>query len=189
MRSEVCLAFRTMAATQARAIADGKKRDEEYARVEGAAQVAAQARAQALADAQEAERARIAALPPRKDYRFDPPAPRGAHHWTWHEGGEFGYQRALSEQDKQRGIAAAPLFVVGYQGKQSGVYNFATADSQLLSCRTPCETIMSLSAAAGRQVFPVVRGSLLWALVEDARNGWLSAGPVTTTDPNYKPEW
>ncbi len=147
------------------------------------------ARENAARVAQAAERALAAASPPPKVYRFDPPTPRGAHHWIWHEGGEFGYQRELSAHDRQLGIAAAPLFVVGYQGKQSGVYNFATADSQLLSCRTPCETIISLSAAAGRQVFPVSRGSLLWALVEDAKNGWLATGSVTTTDPNYKPEW
>ena len=182
MKPHVCQVLRTQVDIEAKNAAAEKAKEDEQSRQE--AETIQEEHAKA--EAQEAEQARLAALPPLKMYRFERPAPRGQHHWTWNEKDEFGYQRELSPQDRQRGIAAEPLFIVSYKGKTAGVYVFNTTTWQILSCREPCEA-MVVGSAAGRQVIPITKGSLLWAIIEDARHGWFTFGPVFSSDPNFKP--
>lgn len=164
--SEAATELRTAAAVQ-------RAREREQAKIVAAEREAEQDRARAM------ER-------PRPTYRFEQPKPRGQNHWVWHEGVQFGYRKALSESDRRRGIVTAPLLLVAYHGKQGSTHRFVAMNpTVLMKCSDACEN-MSITSEAGPQVVPVAPGSVLWSIVQDARNGWFTFGPVFTSDPNYK---
>jgi hypothetical protein len=108
-----------------------------------------------------------------------PPAP--AHRYAFHQGYTYGYAREVSATDTAAGLATVPLELVIYGGKSGQTYSFGqmvnTSVSRQMSCREPCENMVVNESAYGgfqQQVIPVVPGSVLAAMVEDARNGMLT---------------
>ena len=108
-----------------------------------------------------------------------PPAP--VHRYTFHQGFTYGYAREVSATDTAAGLATEPLELVIYGGRAGDTYSFGqmvnTSVSRQMSCREPCENmVVNVSAFGGfqQQVIPVVPGSILAAMVEDARNGMLT---------------
>lgn len=124
----------------------------------------------------------------RREYCFDRPKPRGKRNWVWQERGQFGYSRALSKSSQDSGVAAEPLVLFQYQGRQGQTYEFLSMSPPLiLSCTEPCDFMKIFGGPP--QVVPVPDGSILAALMADARNGWLNSERVCTSDPNYKPSF
>lgn len=117
-----------------------------------------------------AERARVAALPPPPP---PPPPPTGHHHWTWHERSEYGYPRELSPNDRAAGLASAPLLLIRRVASSSSYGFMAPTDRFTMECAEPCENMEITGFDGGRRVMPITRGSVLWAIVEDARHGWI----------------
>ena len=115
---------------------------------------------------------------------YAPPPP--SHNYVWSGAGRFGYQRELSDDDRRHGNATAPLFVIFYQGYRYGGYDFASVDggvTTLFRCTEPCD-VVEASGTLGPRVIPAPRGSLLWAVIEDARHGDLGGTrPPMLTKP------
>lgn len=108
-----------------------------------------------------------------------------AHHWVWHRGAQFGYSRELSDADRQNGVVTAPLFLVMFQGQRGSTYSFVSMlPQQSMTCTEPCAE-MTLVGDLGMQVVPVTEGSILWALVEDARNEQFTLGQRVAGDQKH----
>lgn len=103
------------------------------------------------------------------------------HNYTLSKGnGIYGYQQAISESEREQGQATAPLVMIRYLGVIDGRYTFMELDasgSVRYSCKAPCDfvdaTAYSMGYAGPLQVIPTAPGSILAAVVEDARNGRL----------------
>jgi hypothetical protein len=106
----------------------------------------------------------------------EPRLPR--HHYVAIVRGYFGYQPALSDNDRSNGIASKPLTLVGYQGKRGNEYTFSVSDggpyADLIECSEPCDTAQVMGMG-GNKVFLVQPGTLLADIIDDARNGALDA--------------
>lgn len=116
-----------------------------------------------------------------------PPAPRVSvtksaprHNWVTRRGSSFGYQTAMSEADQAAGLATKALVMVDFNGLVQGDYSFTsydpiTGNAIIMRCAEPCEfmNVMNYNHRAP-ETFPVTPGSLMSALVQDARAGFLN---------------
>lgn len=106
-----------------------------------------------------------------------------SHYYVWKQGDQYGYQRELSEDARKRGIATEPLFVIRPQESRDGQHAFFSVDggvTTIFKCTEPCE-VVETAGTLGPSVLPAPQGSLLWAVVEDARNGELGHRPPIVT--------
>lgn len=106
--------------------------------------------------------------------------PAVTHHWVMRQGRAFGYQSALSDNDVAAGLATKALVMVEYNGVVNGDYSFSstnpvTGNLVVMRCAEPCAfmRVMNYDHRAP-ETFPVTSGSVMAALVEDAREGYLS---------------
>lgn len=112
-----------------------------------------------------------------------PAAQATAKRYSYEEHGVFGYTRELSADDRARGAASLPMLLVRYDGHQGDVYGFKTQNEAgqwtVMSCREPCNAMKLETYGTTNidtQVMPIARGSVLEAVVQDARNGFLDHG-------------
>jgi hypothetical protein len=95
-------------------------------------------------------------------------------------GYEYGYEKALSENDRQSGRAAPEVLMIRYHGAKGNVYQLSSVDSGtriVIECESPCEffkqTIWSNSTKIGTERARLTEGSLAWAIIKDVQNGFL----------------
>ena len=109
------------------------------------------------------------------------PAPMPPKHaWTFHQRGVYGYQLALSANDKAAGIAAQPLTLITYGGKTGSKYAFTqrveAGSVRMMSCTEPCDNMIVETYGGGtidQQVLPITDGTVLAAMLADAKAGML----------------
>lgn len=106
--------------------------------------------------------------------------PRPDHEYALEDDGEYGYRRALSEDDVKAGRATAALLMVRYVGEKNGVRSVKLVDGNnvgVISCSPPCEFVKARTYFAGQLVktetLPVTDGSLIQAVMADAISGKL----------------
>ncbi|CAN7313815.1 hypothetical protein LJR029_005491 [Caballeronia sp. LjRoot29] len=117
---------------------------------------------------------------PQAEIAKNEPPPAPEHAYALAEDGEYGYQRALSEDDKKAGRATAALLMVRYLGEKQEIRSIKIVDGNLaniISCAPPCKFVKSRSYYSGRLVktetVPVTDGSLIQAVMADAISGQL----------------
>lgn len=104
-----------------------------------------------------------------------------AHNWVMSEGGRYGYEAALSVDDKRAGVQAKPLMMVQYEGKDAaGTHRVMWTDGTdeaHASCAAPCEFVtmyvLGPKARPGETRVRATKGSLIWAVFQDAMAGQL----------------
>jgi hypothetical protein len=108
-----------------------------------------------------------------------PPAPP-EHSYAMSEDGEYGYQKALSDDDIKAGRATAALLMVRYAGEKNGTRSIKIVDgdvSNMFSCSAPCKFVKRRIFFAGRlmktETVPVTDGSVIQAVMSDAFNDQL----------------
>jgi hypothetical protein len=106
-----------------------------------------------------------------------------AQRYTYEEHGVFGYTQALSESDRTRGVVSLPMVLVRYDGRRGDMYGFKTQEEDgrwtVMSCREPCGAMKLETYGATHidtRIMPIEPGSILEAIVQDARNGFLDHG-------------
>ena len=103
-----------------------------------------------------------------------PPPPPPERHWAAKVGRFYGYRRDLSASDLTNGIATKPMALVDYRGKPNGRFEFLLTDGgatgELLTCGDEACTFVTSMGPRGQRVLPVEAGSIIWAMVDDARN-------------------
>ena len=112
-----------------------------------------------------------------------PPTPAPpSHNYVYQDGIEYGYQPALTKEDRDAGTLSKPLQMIAFNRFDAqGIYWFKARSIlggvDTFTCQEPCDVMKITSQGPGdyfRQVsMPIVPGSILAAVMQDARNGYL----------------
>lgn len=109
-----------------------------------------------------------------------PPPPAPTHYYSIAQDGEYGYQPALSDDDRKAGTMTKALLMARYQGKSGKKYRVDLIDNGIttrVSCEAPCEFVKSEVYLDGQKArtdtVAAAEGSLIWAILQDAMNGEL----------------
>ncbi|EON13127.1 putative lipoprotein [Pandoraea sp. SD6-2] len=109
-----------------------------------------------------------------------PTPPQPTHYYSIAQDGEYGYQPALSDDDRKAGTATKALLMVRYQGKTGKKYRVDLIDNGVtnkVSCESPCKFVKSETYLDGYKArtdtVAAAEGSLIWAILQDAMNGEL----------------
>ena len=117
------------------------------------------------------------------------------HNYSMVQDREYGYERALSENDKNSGLAAASLVMVRFLGESNGTYSAQMSDGNsklIFSCSDACEFIKSKTYYAGSliktETVRSVDGSILHAVMQDAMTGQLlpTAPPTRISKKKFR---
>lgn len=120
-----------------------------------------------------------------------PPAPK--HLYAIKDGLEYGYEQALSEQDRNQGRVTKSLLMFSYLGKKGGAYQVMLKDDNVRTvaeCALPCEyakvyTFVDVTFIK-KETIPINPSALLAGVFADAISGQLEQmqglrdGTVTT---------
>lgn len=109
------------------------------------------------------------------------PSPEPTHNYVMEEGGEYGYQPAISEEEANNGVATKALEMVRYRGEKNGTYIVDAPDESgaifRMECKDPCEYVKTRVIVEGQTIksetVPNAPRSLMHAVLEDAMNGQL----------------
>lgn len=110
------------------------------------------------------------------------PAPEPpAHFYVFVEGGEYGYEKGLSEADEHAGLKSSPLMMIRLVSSlDDGEIKFESREGAsriAFSCKVPCEMVRATQYFNGQQtssnVIRAAEGSVLWGIVNDAMLGKL----------------
>jgi TonB family protein len=92
--------------------------------------------------------------------------------------GIYGYERAVSDDDRAKGILTKPLFMVRLQAMSDRQLSFigdeGTGAASLFRCDWPCAFVKVTGADGETATLRAVPGSIAWSVVEDAKNGYLT---------------
>ncbi len=125
----------------------------------------------------------VASAQPSEPAPVEPPAPppRPAHNFTIEQDGEYGYEPAVSDDDRKAGTAVKPMIMVRYLGTKEHLTRFAVVDAgvrTVFTCNDACDIVKSTVYLQGEQVrqetMRVAPGSIIGAVVDDIENGQLN---------------
>lgn len=112
-----------------------------------------------------------------------PAAPVKTHNYSLKDGYEYGYEQAISQEERNKGVAANSLMMARFAGQKDGKYQVFTksrGDSGAIvvaECSNPCEFMKVMSFYQGRHVsterMRVEPNVIGWMMLEDAINGEL----------------
>jgi hypothetical protein len=108
----------------------------------------------------------------------DEPPP---HNYSMVDGGEYGYQPGISEDEAKQGVVTKPLLMYRYRGVINDAYVVdLTGDrGQIyrMSCKDPCNFVKGQVIVGGQTIHTETLantpGSVMYAVFEDALNGQL----------------
>lgn len=103
------------------------------------------------------------------------------HFYTMREGTEYGYEQAISDDEKRSGVSSKPLLLAHYLGKKDGEVTVIVAtnnyDYSYVSCRHPCEFLhikeFNRGMFAGEERLKNTFGSVIYDIMQDAMSGQL----------------
>lgn len=103
-----------------------------------------------------------------------------AHYYVLKDGAEYGYEQAISSDDKSKGQSASKVLMFKYLGERSGELQFHARDGDIhsvIQCERPCEFVKQMVFVNERIVrkehMRANEGSIIWALIQDAMTGQL----------------
>lgn len=112
-----------------------------------------------------------------------PVAPVKTHNYSLRDGFEYGYERAVSPEQQQKGQLASALMMAKFAGQRDGKYQAYSKDADqigsvvVLECSNPCEFMKVMVFVEGGHVstqrLRVAPGIIGWMILEDAINGEL----------------
>jgi len=102
-------------------------------------------------------------------------APAQTHNYSMRDGDLYGYQPAISDSERNQGVATKALVMVRYRGERNGLYTVEMPDDSgaiyRMECKSPCEYIKTKVIAAGEvlksETVPNTPGSLMAAVFDD----------------------
>lgn len=125
-----------------------------------------------------AQKAAEAATPAPVVQPVKPPVP--SRFYTLQDGLEYGYEQAVSADDKNKGQVASKILMFKYLGERGDVMQFHARQGEInivFECQRPCEFIKQMMFIDGvmrhKEHMRAIEGSIAWALTQDAMNGYL----------------
>ena len=121
-----------------------------------------------------------------------PPPPKPVHNYDFREGDTYGYEAALSEEDRKKGNAARDVVIYRYVGLIEGKHTLEalSADGTISSvsqCAPNCHAIRTW-AGGQSYVRAYDHSSIMGAAMEDAINGRLRKPKPPVFRPTPKEE-
>lgn len=96
------------------------------------------------------------------------------------DNGEYGYESALSDEDRTKGLTAKPLLMVRYLGVKDGLQKIEMREGQsrsVFSCEDPCEfvkvDVLFQNEVISTQRVKNIHGSIIGGALDDAMSGQL----------------
>jgi uncharacterized protein YecT (DUF1311 family) len=130
----------------------------------------------------------IAAQTTAPDIVTAPAAP--THNYAMEEDGQYGYEGALSENDKNAGRAVNPVVMVRYLGEKDGTYVIQIGEgyrSETMSCKAPCNFIKIIDTYAGQiiktETVHTTGYSVMDSVFQDVQYGYLKVFGSQTLMP------
>jgi hypothetical protein len=118
-----------------------------------------------------------------------PPKPVIDHYYVMHDGAEYGYESAISDNAKSNGQIAAKLLMLRYAGSRDGKYQVYTTEKGIttsMECENPCEYIkvmvFSNDTHLQTERIRATEGALGWYVMQDAINGKLNQSMWRSND-------
>lgn len=116
-----------------------------------------------------------ASTPTAPQVRPEVPALPMPHNYSLKENGEYGYEQALSDDDKKAGITTKPLVMAKYLGEKNGTISVVIQDGgkkTLFSCTLPCDFV-KVGVFFGNEIVDAQRvkntdGSIMNGILQDA---------------------
>lgn len=109
--------------------------------------------------------------------------PAKSHNYALRDGFEYGYEKALSADDINKGQGAPALIMAKYAGQRDGKYQIYIIDKiynggvTVAECSNPCEFMKIMSFYQGAFVtaerIRAAPGIIGWMILQDAINGEL----------------
>jgi hypothetical protein len=111
----------------------------------------------------------------------DMQAAEESHHYAVYSDGEYGYERAVSEDDKNAGQIASTVMLFKYLGEKDGLYQVMHTESEgvdlVLECENPCKFIRTYTLVnhqlGRKEMLPATEGTIGYLVMDDAINGRL----------------
>lgn len=120
---------------------------------------------------------------PPQQQPAEPAPPVKTHNYSLKDGYEYGYERKVSVDERNKGQAASSLMMARYAGQLDGKYQVflknaaAPGAYAVAECTNPCEFMKSMVFFQGRHMsterLRVQPGVIGWMILEDAINGEL----------------
>ncbi len=103
---------------------------------------------------------------------------RPKHFYAINDGGEYGYEQAISAQDRNEGRVTKSLVMFRYLGKKGGTYQVMLKEDEVRTvaeCSPPCEyakvyTFVGVNFIK-KEILPIGPAALLAGVFADAING------------------
>lgn len=105
------------------------------------------------------------------------------NNYSFKDGYEYGYERELSEQEKNNGVGTSPLVILKYAGHHDDKYQVYIKEAAVrgavtvLECSSPCEFIKAMTFYNGQMLrkehLRATPKTIGWLALEDAINGRL----------------
>ncbi|MBN3755911.1 hypothetical protein G3N95_23400 [Paraburkholderia sp. Tr-20389] len=117
----------------------------------------------------------------------EPPAPQlPTHNYVMRDGDLYGYQPAISDAERNQGVATKALVMVRYRGQKNDVYTVEmpndTGAIYRLECKSPCEYVKTKIILGGEvlksETVPNAPGSLMAAVFDDVLSDQLQPAVV-----------
>lgn len=119
-------------------------------------------------------------LSPIEQQEKEPPLPVVDHNYAMKDGYQYGYARAISEEEASNGQVAEQLMMFKFTGSRDGKFQIFTETDGVIStleCENPCEFMKAMVFYQGRHIkterFRAAEGSVGALALTDAINGKL----------------
>lgn len=108
-------------------------------------------------------------------------APKQTHLYSVEDNGEYGYEAALTEEDRNKGMVAGQMTMarlLEHSGDFWRFYLHRGSVGNVITCKEPCEFAKSFPLVNGYgagepQMSRVAEGTILWSVIQDAKNDQL----------------
>lgn len=137
-----------------------------------------------------------AAAPPvevEKTAQVVPPKSVKDHNYSLRDGLEYGYESAVSDNDKNNGQVASKLSMFRYVGTRDGKYQVYSKEDSVITvaeCDNPCEFMKVMVFSDGTHFkterMRATEGSLGWYVMQDAINGKMDQAIWVSNDRKVK---
>ncbi len=107
--------------------------------------------------------------------------PKQTHLYSVEDNGEYGYEAALTEEDRNKGMVAGQMTMarlLEHSGDFWRFYLHRGSVGNVITCKEPCEFAKSFPLVNGYgagepQMSRVAEGTILWSVIQDAKNDQL----------------
>ena len=108
------------------------------------------------------------------------PMRKPPHNYHVNDGFDYGYEKAVTEEEKKKGLRVGDMMILKYLGERNGTLQFLHdyyGDRIIFECQKPCEFVKTMAFRNGvfflKKHDRLVQDSIILSASQDAENGYL----------------